>query len=86
MPMDVVRRDDEVLLRFDVPGIDPDSRRYSRVEITRVQYVVELVDEGMTLAAIRRILELEHQVLDLDRRVRELTRPARGRPAHHRGA
>jgi DNA-binding transcriptional MerR regulator len=49
------------------------QRRYSRVEITRVQYVVELVDEGMTLAAIRRILELEHRVLELDRRVRELT-------------
>jgi MerR family transcriptional regulator, heat shock protein HspR len=49
------------------------QRRYSRVEITRVQYVIELVDEGMTLAAIRRILELEHQVIELDQRVRELT-------------
>ncbi|HEX6467836.1 MAG TPA: MerR family transcriptional regulator [Streptosporangiaceae bacterium] len=49
------------------------QRRYSRIEIMRVQYVVELVDEGMTLAAIRRILELEAQVAELDRRVRELT-------------
>ena len=47
------------------------QRRYSRIEITRVQYVIELVDEGMTLAAIRRILELEQQVAELDRRVRE---------------
>ena len=49
------------------------QRRYSRIEITRVQYVIELVDEGMTLAAIRRVLELEHRVAALDRRVRELT-------------
>jgi MerR family transcriptional regulator/heat shock protein HspR len=48
------------------------QRRYSRIEILRVQYVVELVDEGMTLAAVRRILELEHQVIELDRKVREL--------------
>ena len=49
------------------------QRRYSRIEITRVQYVVELVDEGMTLAAIRRILELEQEVAELGRQVRELT-------------
>ena len=34
------------------------QRRYTRNEITVVQYVVELVGEGMTLAAIRRVLEL----------------------------
>src|SRR5690349_15477672 len=38
------------------------QRRYSRTEITIVQYVAELADEGMTLAAIRRVLELEDQV------------------------
>ena len=38
------------------------QRRYSRVEVTVVQYVARLVDEGMTLAAIRRVLELEEQV------------------------
>jgi MerR family transcriptional regulator, heat shock protein HspR len=42
------------------------QRRYSRTEITRVQYVVELVDEGMTLAAIRRVLELEQRVAQLE--------------------
>ena len=41
------------------------QRRYSRVEITRVQYVVELVDAGMTLAAIRRILDLEQRLARL---------------------
>jgi DNA-binding transcriptional MerR regulator len=35
------------------------QRRYTRREITVVQYVVELVDNGMTLAGVRRILELE---------------------------
>jgi MerR family transcriptional regulator, heat shock protein HspR len=42
------------------------QRRYSRVEISRVQYVVELIDEGMTLAAIRRVLELEQRVARLE--------------------
>jgi MerR family transcriptional regulator/heat shock protein HspR len=42
------------------------QRRYTRREITVVQYVVDLVDEGMTLAAIRRILQLELQVRELE--------------------
>ncbi|HEX7269843.1 MAG TPA: MerR family transcriptional regulator [Streptosporangiaceae bacterium] len=43
------------------------QRRYTRREITVVQYVVQLADEGMSLAGIRRILELEAQVRDLER-------------------
>lgn len=42
------------------------QRRYSRTEVTVVQYVSRLADEGMTLAAIRRVLELEHQVRALE--------------------
>ena len=38
------------------------QRRYTRHEITVVRYVVDLVGEGMTLAAVRRVLELEAQV------------------------
>jgi len=38
------------------------QRRYSRTEVTVVRYVSQLADEGMTLAAIRRVLELEEQV------------------------
>jgi MerR family transcriptional regulator, heat shock protein HspR len=38
------------------------QRRYSRTEVTIVRYVTQLADEGMTLAAIRRVLELEDQV------------------------
>lgn len=41
------------------------QRRYSRVEITRVQQVVQLVEEGLTLSAVRRLLELERQVARL---------------------
>jgi MerR family transcriptional regulator, heat shock protein HspR len=42
------------------------QRRYTRNEITIVQYVVGLAGEGMTLAAIRRVLELEARVRDLE--------------------
>jgi len=41
------------------------QRRYTRREITVVQYVLALVDDGMTLAAIRRVLMLEAQVRQL---------------------
>ncbi len=42
------------------------QRRYSRIEVTVVQYVAQLADEGMTLAAIRRVLELEEKVKALE--------------------
>ncbi|MFG2006467.1 helix-turn-helix domain-containing protein [Spirillospora sp. NPDC048911] len=64
------------------------QRRYSRFEISRVQYVVELVGEGMTLTAIRRVLDLEQRVRELERRreddarrIRELEARLRGRRA-----
>jgi MerR family transcriptional regulator, heat shock protein HspR len=59
------------LRRLDQLGVvSPDrsagnQRRYTRREITVVRYVVDLVDEGMTLAAVRRVLELETLVRDL---------------------
>jgi MerR family transcriptional regulator, heat shock protein HspR len=42
------------------------QRRYSRREITVVQYVVNLVDEGVTLPGVRRVLELEERVRQLE--------------------
>src|SRR5450755_2838299 len=51
---------------------DGGQRRYTRNEITVVQYVVRLVDEGMTLAAIRRVLTLEDRVQELERRLQRL--------------
>jgi MerR family transcriptional regulator, heat shock protein HspR len=48
------------------------QRRYTRREITIVQYVANLADEGMTLKGIRRVLELEQRLRDLQERVSEL--------------
>jgi MerR family transcriptional regulator, heat shock protein HspR len=42
------------------------QRRYTRNEIVAVRYVVELVDDGLTLAAVRRVLQLETQVRQLE--------------------
>ncbi|MFA1542576.1 MerR family transcriptional regulator [Actinomadura monticuli] len=43
------------------------QRRYSRNEIGRIQQVVGMMDEGMTLPAIRRIFELQHELAELTR-------------------
>jgi MerR family transcriptional regulator/heat shock protein HspR len=61
------------LRRLDEFGVvrpsrsDGGQRRYTRREITVVQYVVNLAGEGMTLSAIRRVLELEMRVRELER-------------------
>jgi DNA-binding transcriptional MerR regulator len=41
------------------------QRRYSRSDITTVQHAANLVSDGLSLAGIRRILELEAQVATL---------------------
>jgi MerR family transcriptional regulator, heat shock protein HspR len=41
------------------------QRRYSRVEIRIVQRVVSMAGEGMTMPAIRRIIELEQQLAEV---------------------
>jgi DNA-binding transcriptional MerR regulator len=38
------------------------QRRYTRVEIRVIQQVATMADEGMTLPAIRRIIELEERL------------------------
>jgi DNA-binding transcriptional MerR regulator len=43
------------------------QRRYSRVEIGRIERVNELVSEGLSLSGIRRTLELEAEVAALQR-------------------
>jgi MerR family transcriptional regulator, heat shock protein HspR len=45
------------------------QRRYTLREITVVRYVAGLVDEGMTLTAIRRVLELEQLVRELEQKL-----------------
>ncbi len=42
------------------------QRRYTRNEIAVVQYVVRLTGAGMTLPAVRRILQLEQRVRELE--------------------
>lgn len=42
------------------------QRRYTRNEIVVVRYVVELVDDGLTLQAVRRVLQLEARVRELE--------------------
>ncbi|MGI5271884.1 MerR family transcriptional regulator [Nonomuraea sp. CA-218870] len=51
------------------------QRRYSRRDILVVRHVTRMADEGMTLVAIRRILELEDEL----KRLKEELREARGR-------
>ncbi len=41
------------------------QRRYSHTQIELIQKVVSLTSEGFTLTGIRRLLELERQVLEL---------------------
>jgi MerR family transcriptional regulator, heat shock protein HspR len=48
------------------------QRRYTRQEVTTVAYVLRLVADGLTLAAVRRVLELEDQVRRLEATVRDL--------------
>ena len=48
---------------------DGGQRRYSRADIHLVQRVSAMAGEGMTLAGIRRILELEAEVADLQRQL-----------------
>ena len=50
------------------------QRRYTRYEIRIIQQVVTMADEGITLQAIRRIIELEHQLAAVTRERDELAR------------
>ncbi|GAA2318948.1 hypothetical protein GCM10010149_84350 [Nonomuraea roseoviolacea subsp. roseoviolacea] len=50
------------------------QRRYSRHEIGLVQQVATMMDEGMTLPAIRHILDLRHRLIEVTRERDELAR------------
>src|ERR1700755_777742 len=43
------------------------QRRYTRVEIRVIRQVATMADEGMTLPAIRRIIELEQRLAEVAR-------------------
>ena len=68
-----LRRVDE--LRVVSPRRSPGGqRRYTCFEIRVIQQVVSMADEGITLQAIRRIIELEHQLAEVTRQRDELAR------------
>src|SRR6204780_2374241 len=50
------------------------QRRYTRYEIRVIQQVVTMADEGITLQAVRRIIELEQQLANVTRQRDELAR------------
>ena len=54
------------------------QRRYTRYEIRIIQQVVSMADEGITLQAIRRIIELEEQLAAVTAERDELARRLAG--------
>jgi MerR family transcriptional regulator, heat shock protein HspR len=64
-----------ILRRWERAGlISPErtaggQRRYSRREIQRLQHVAQLVGEGMTTGGIRRVLDLEERIDELEDRL-----------------
>ncbi|MBM36186.1 MAG: helix-turn-helix transcriptional regulator [Actinomycetota bacterium] len=48
------------------------SRRYSDVDIALLRRIQELTNEGLNLAGVKRVLDLEHRVLQLEAEMREL--------------
>jgi MerR family transcriptional regulator, heat shock protein HspR len=77
-----LRRVDE--LQVVSPQRSPgNQRRYTRYEIRVIQQVVTMADEGMTLQAIRRIIDLERQLAEIIRERDELVRH-RDELARHR--
>jgi MerR family transcriptional regulator/heat shock protein HspR len=45
------------------------QRRYSRSEIGRIQQVMDMVGQGFTMPAIRRMLELQAELAELQRQL-----------------
>src|SRR5215472_12966393 len=50
------------------------QRRYTRYQIRVIQQVVSMADEGITLQAIRRIIELEKQLVAVTEQLAIITR------------
>ena len=48
------------------------QRRYTRIEIRVIRQVASMADEGMTMPAIRRIIELEQRLAEVARQRDEL--------------
>lgn len=77
-PAALRRLDDQDIVRPD--RSEGGQRRYSRQEVERLREVMELTDEGVTLAGVRRVLELRQRVSDLEEeidRIRDEQEPGR---------
>lgn len=48
------------------------SRRYSEADIALLRRIQELTNDGLNLAGVKRVLELEAEVADLRRQIEEL--------------
>jgi DNA-binding transcriptional MerR regulator len=57
------RLDDQDIVR--PARSDGAQRRYSRVDIDRISAVCELIDEGLTLEGVRRVMALQAEVVGL---------------------
>ena len=47
-------------------------RRYSDIDIALLRRIQELTNEGLNLAGVKRVLELEHRVAQLEAEMRDL--------------
>ena len=45
---------------------DGQQRRYSRIDVGQVQEAMALIDDGLTLPGVRRVLDLQQRVRDLE--------------------
>ncbi|NYG57516.1 MerR family transcriptional regulator/heat shock protein HspR [Nocardioides daedukensis] len=54
------------------------TRRYSSADVECLVRIRELLEEGLNLAGIERVLELEQEVRDLRRRVSEASEASAG--------
>ncbi len=53
------------------------SRRYSELDISKLRRIQELTNEGLNLAGVKRVLELEAQLADMQDRIAQLQEDAR---------
>src|SRR5436309_754794 len=57
------------------------NRRYSDVDLERLRRIAELTDDGLNLAGVRRVLELEQEITRLENELLRMRRDADDRIA-----
>jgi DNA-binding transcriptional MerR regulator len=58
------------------------TRRYSTDDIGRLHQIIALTADGLNLAGVRRVLELQEETRRLQAEIDQLKAVALGRPAH----